>query len=413
MTASSVSGGASVLGAIRVGAHLASRSVRVHPWRTIILIAALAVTMTIPLATSWISRDARNQMTARADSTPMMIARRGSPFDALIGGLWFRRPNLETMPFSRLNDVMQIIAASDSMDATVIPIHTRFMTRKQPIVATAPDYFAVRGLTTADGEFPLLAGEAVVGATAAKGLQVRVGDTIESETRDAFDITAPPTIRMPVVGVLAATGTPDDEAVFVDMNTAWLLEGRMHMHDAEDDAEVLADDGDHRIFSPDLIESQDAAGSGVQQMHMHGDPNTAPLTAILVFPAGDARAQQRTRDMLRARVNIDPAIHAIHPRSVVDEVLAIVIRVRRLVDLLALVLALATIVLGSLVVMQSVHARAREFEVLARMGAPRLTSVMMIGWELVVVVLAAAAFAFAAASTIRILIQSLPGGLTG
>ena len=36
---------------------------------------------------------------------------------------------------------------------------------------------------------------------------------------------------MKVVGVLSPVATPDDEAVFVDVKTAWVIAGLAHGHD--------------------------------------------------------------------------------------------------------------------------------------------------------------------------------------
>ena len=52
---------------------------------------------------------------------------------------------------------------------------------------------------------------------------------------------------MRVTGVLAATGTADDEAVFADIKTAWLIEGLAHGHDDVADAEVLRQEAGNTV----------------------------------------------------------------------------------------------------------------------------------------------------------------------
>ena len=47
-----------------------------------------------------------------------------------------------------------------------------------------------------------------------------------------------------MVGILAPTSTPDDEAVFVDIKTAWVISGIGHGHEDVVTAEDLASDAD-------------------------------------------------------------------------------------------------------------------------------------------------------------------------
>ena len=51
-----------------------------------------------------------------------------------------------------------------------------------------------------------------------------------SSPAGAFDVAGTFPLKMKVVGVLAPTGTADDEAVFVDLKTAWVIAGLAHGH---------------------------------------------------------------------------------------------------------------------------------------------------------------------------------------
>ncbi len=46
-----------------------------------------------------------------------------------------------------------------------------------------------------------------------------------SSPESVFDITGVYPLKMNVVGILQPTGTPDDDAVFVDVKTAWVIGG--------------------------------------------------------------------------------------------------------------------------------------------------------------------------------------------
>ena len=55
-------------------------------------------------------------------------------------------------------------------------------------------------------------GECVVGSEAAQVLGVEPGDHVLSSAGNAFDVAGSFPLKMKVVGVLAPTGTADDEA---------------------------------------------------------------------------------------------------------------------------------------------------------------------------------------------------------
>ena len=80
----------------------------------------------------------------------------------------------------------------------------------------------------------------MVGADAARVLDVGVGDNVISSPENVFDLAGVYPLKMPVVGVLARSHSPDDDAVFVDVKTAWVIEGLGHGHQ---DLAKTADDG--------------------------------------------------------------------------------------------------------------------------------------------------------------------------
>jgi hypothetical protein len=68
-------------------------------------------------------------------------------------------------------------------------------------------------------------GEAVVGARVAGRLDLGPGDTVVSSPENLFDLDGVYPLQLQIVGVLTPTGTPDDEAVFVDIKTTWVIAG--------------------------------------------------------------------------------------------------------------------------------------------------------------------------------------------
>ena len=132
--------------------------------------------------------------------------------------------------------------------AEPIPLHVRFRVRDQPIVGTTLEYFDFRGLRVEVGRHMAVLGECVVGAEAARTLGLAPGDSVVSSPESAFDLGGVYPLELKVVGVLAPAFSPDDGAVFVDIKTAWVIEGIGHGHQdlakVEAEAAVLAREGD-------------------------------------------------------------------------------------------------------------------------------------------------------------------------
>ena len=91
---------------------------------------------------------------------------------------------------------------------------------------------------------------------------------------------------MHITGVLEATGTADDDAVFCDVKTTWIMEGLAHGHaEAEVDRDaVLRRDRDHVALNASILEYSQVTDENINSFHFHGDPTTFPITAAIVLP---------------------------------------------------------------------------------------------------------------------------------
>ena len=62
-----------------------------HKIRSITLVGTLAIIVFVPLLLEMIVRESRAQLTARADTTPMILGAPGSSLDLVMGSLYFTR----------------------------------------------------------------------------------------------------------------------------------------------------------------------------------------------------------------------------------------------------------------------------------------------------------------------------------
>ena len=65
----------------------------------------------------------------------------------------------------------------------------------------------------------------------ARDLCLEVGDSLLSTPKTVYDQSQSFQLKMPIVGILEETGTPDDNAVFVSIRTAWVIDGIGHGHE--------------------------------------------------------------------------------------------------------------------------------------------------------------------------------------
>ena len=97
-------------------------------------------------------------------------------------------------------------------------------------MGTTLGYFEFRGHRIAAGGQMTMMGQCVVGSEAARALGVAPGGYVLSSPENVFDLAGVYPLKMKVAGVLEPTHTPDDVAIFVDVKTAWVLEGLCHGH---------------------------------------------------------------------------------------------------------------------------------------------------------------------------------------
>lgn len=368
-------------------AFLAWRHAQRRWGRSTVLIVCLAVAMALPVTSRVLVARFDASLHARAGTTPLVVGAKGSRFDLVFGALYFRAAELGTTTVGRYEWLL------DEPGVEAIPVHARFTTRgSTPIVATTLEYSERRGLRVVSGRRPAFLGEAMIGAAAAAQLGIEPGDELFSDQRGSFDLTSAQSIRMPVVGVLAAAGTPDDDAVFVDLETAWVLEGATHGHTAADEVNnpdlVIGASEAHVALSNAIREVQEITPENAASFHLHGERRDLPLTAILVWPVDD-----KARTILSGRVDQSPGDQAVVPTRVIDELMAFVIRIRQVFDAIAAVLTLSTAVLIGLIGVLSYRIREDEMRTLGEIGASRFAVVQLFGMELLGLLVIGAALA--------------------
>jgi putative ABC transport system permease protein len=369
--------------------YLAWRYLRFNRGKAAVLVGSISLILFLPAALQVVVREAARALTARADATPLLLGARGSAVDLTLGALYFREPSLDPTSYVEAERV------AGSGLARAIPLHLRYEVRGRRIVGTTLDYLDFRRLEVASGRLFAMLGECILGAKAARDLSVGVGDHVLSSPVSAFDVAGGFPLKMPVVGVLAITGTPDDDVVFVDLKTSWVIAGLAHGHQdvtaPEASSGVLSRTEDNVVANASVLSYTEITPDNIDSFHFHGDPDAFPVDAVLAVP-GD----RKSGVVLRGRYQEpDQTVQMVVPRAVVDDLVDTMFSVRNVMLAVSLGLGLATIATAALVFALSVRLRRREIETMRKIGAPRRRVRAILASEVLIVVVASIAIAAA------------------
>lgn len=359
--------------------YIAWRYLTFNKVRTATLIACVTLIAVVPLALEVLLAESERHLLSRAESTPLLLGARGSALDLVMNGLYFDDEVPELVSMAAVN------AVEDSGLAMPIPLYVRFHARRFPIVGTTLDYFDFRGLAIARGRQLALLGEAVIGAGVADRLDITAGDSLLSSPETVFDLAGVYPLKMRVVGVLARSHTPDDLAVFVDVKTAWVVQGLVHGHQdltrPKDPTVVIDRTEANVVASAKLVEYAEITAENVDSFHFHGNPDQYPLSAVIVVPEDD-----KSGTILRGRyLEGERPYQLVVPGTVIDGLLANIFRIKNVLDAVILVVGIATVLALTLVFALSLRLRQREIQTVFRIGGSRLTIARLVGAEIAIV----------------------------
>lgn len=334
--------------------------------KSTILVVCLTVTLFLPIAVQVMIGHYERDLTARAESTPLIVGAKGNRYDIVLKSLYFAAKNPEPITMGEAS------AIAESGRAMAIPLHISFAARGKPIVGTSLDYFEFRGLEVAAGTLPLQLGDAVLGHEVATELNLGVGDVILTDQTSLYNIGAVYPLKMHVTGVLAPSGSPDDHAVFVDIKTAWVVEGIGHGHTdltkTKDAGIILQKKGNEVIGNAAVEEYTEITADNIASFHFHGDLSGFPVTSIIVIPDSEKSAT-----LLKGRYSVSPTEQMLVPALIIEELMGIVFQVERFFNASFVLICLTTFLFVVLVVMLSLRIRKREMETMFRIGCSRST----------------------------------------
>jgi len=213
------------------------------------------------------------------------------------------------------------------------------------------------------------------------------GDSMVSSPDTLFDLAGVYPLKMNITGVLERSHTPDDEAVFVDLKTAWVIEGLGHGHEdlsqTRDSSVILNRSEGSVTANAKLFQYTEITEENMDGFHFHGDSSIYPLTAVIAVP-NDAKAAT----LLRGRYLENQQYHIVRPTEVIEGLLENIFRIKNVIDSVIAIVGLATVLAIILVFALSVRLRQRELSTIFKLGCSRMTAVKLIAAEIVIILLA-------------------------
>jgi len=258
--------------------YIAWRYLGFNKARTLTLVTCVTLIAFLPLALELLLNESERQLVSRAEATPLLVGAKGSALDLVMNSLYFG----DTVP--ELISMAAVDRVAESELALPIPLYVRFKARGFPIVGTTIDYFDFRGLEVAAGRQLAVLGECVLGARVAEELQLGPGDSLLSSPETVFDLAGIYPLKMRVAGVLAESHGPDDLAVFVDVKTAWVIQGLVHGHadlqNVTDPTLVMQRSDGNVTATAKVLQFTEITPENIDSFHFHGEPAGYPITGV-------------------------------------------------------------------------------------------------------------------------------------
>ena len=351
---------------MRESFYLALRYLKYHRSRTLILVTCITLISFLPNALSILLNKSEELLRQRAASTALILGSKGSNLDLVMNTLYFQKETPDLIKMDAAEEVL------NTGHAGAIPMYVRFQARNFPVVGTSLDYFDYRGLEPESGRIFARLGECVLGSSVSESLRIVEGDHIVTSPENVFDLAGVYPLKMKVTGVLKETGNSDDQAIFTDVKTTWIIEGLVHGHEdlseSTDQTIVLDRDSTSVQASAKLYQFNEVNDSNIDSFHFHGSMQDYPLTALILMPFSE-----KSGTLLQGEYIMNEASNKqiVVPDKVITEMLQNVFKIKTILDGVILFMGVATLLALILVFSLSMKLRQREMTTVFKMGSSR------------------------------------------
>ncbi len=414
-----------------------------------------------------------------AQGYDLIVGPKGSALELVISTVFYQREPIGKIPYEYCTELRS--GRYRNVVETAIPLALGEHYRGMPVVATTSDFFNKleyrdgrkytfwKGKNFSDGDYF----DAVVGYAAAQKNGLKVGDKFK--TMHGKDADAEHQAEYHVVGILNPTGTPNDQALFIN------IEGFYDMHAGQEsvldesyrlktpkpavaDSQEPADDHDHDHAEPhdhaaelkneseahvaehdhdhDHAEAHDHAAEVKTEpgKHAHEHDHSAPkeVSAVLVLTKEERTKTSTTKDIFGREESVigghsttkavyDPNVMALPERIDADlnaqavrptEIIAFLFeKIIGNIQIVLLILAALVIIVAGIGMMVSIYnsmnERRQEIAIMRALGARRTTVMSIILLESILLSLGGGAFGVLIGHTLMFVFGPLISSATG
>jgi putative ABC transport system permease protein len=288
----------------------------------------------------------------------LIVGAKGGREQLVLNTVFYLSQPVGNIPYS-LYDELKVGARFSGDVETAVPVCMGHTYQGFRVVGTVPEMFKLK--YQGDKSYEFAEGrnfkaedpfEGVLGAVAAAKTRLQIGEVVRGIAGGSHVDKAPFT----VVGILAPTGTPVDHAVFVNMR------GFQEIHHAGEPA----GDDEH-----------------AERDHEHGEEITAVL--VCIYPE---RANAGQTDMVARLINDGRVAQAVVPARVIADLFEGVVGKLQWILLGMAVLTVIEAGIGIMVsIYNSMSDRRHEIAVMRALGASRLTVMVVILMESILLAL--------------------------
>jgi putative ABC transport system permease protein len=358
--------------------YLAWRYIVFNWKKSIILVISISLIGFLPIALQSLLQESEQKLMLRAVSTPLIIGSKGNVLDLTMNSLYFNSKIADLITMETSENILK------SQLALPIPMYVKFNMQGLPIVGTTLDYFSFRKLKLAKGRLFALLGECTIGSDVATKLGIKVGDSIISTPENFFNLAGIYPLKMKVVGILKKNNTADNQAVFIDLKTSWVIEGLGHGHQDLNkikDSEIINDNSKQILTANKKLKNFYVINElNMESFHFHGNITNYPITSVIVQPN-----DKKSAVILKGRYIKDNKLQAISPKVVIKNLVQTIFQIKQYVDVIVMIVGFATVIAVILIFSLSLRLRKRELDTIYYLGCSRLTVSRLLAAEIMII----------------------------
>lgn len=339
--------------------YLAFSYLKFHRIRTLILVLTLLSLFYLPLALSLITNLSEKSLSARAEDSPVVIGSRGSDLDLVMNALYFQASSQRDIPYKTLSRI------NDMNLGVPVPYYLGDSARNIPVVGTSPAYFKYRNLRLDEGLMIAGLGDCVLGSKAADSLGLKPGDSLITDPENPYHLAGSYPLELRVTGVLAASSSWDDKAIFTDIKTAWIARGLGHGHDdlINNPLTILKEEDGNLVGNASVKIYNSIDPEKRSSFHFHGSVDDFPLSGVLFFPENP-----KSEALILSALADDDLLQAVESDKVILKLLDTLFRIRAILNWVLALTMTVTIAAILFILTLTVRLRKKESLTLFRIG---------------------------------------------